>query len=159
MSDFITGLATGFGLGQLPLFPGTFGALPGIVLAWLILRQSRRVQLFMSAGLIILAVSLCASHTMGGKDDSRIVADEFLTFPAAVAGQAIARHPPMLIGAFFTSRVLDGLKPPPTAQMESVAGGLGIVLDDVATNLYTWLLLTATYAIYRRLRVKGSRRK
>src|SRR5687768_1716276 len=132
MSDFITWVATGFGLGQFPLFPGTFGALPGIVLAWLILRQSQRVQLFTAAGLIVLAVPLCdiASHTLGGKDDSRIVADEFLTFPAAVAGQAIARQPLVLIGAFFASRVLDGLKPPPAAQMESIAGGLGIVLDD-----------------------------
>lgn len=153
MNDIITWFAMGFGLGQSPVVPGTLGALPGILLAWLLLRRRRRLQPFMSAGLILLAVPLCdvASHSLGGKDDPRIVADEFLTFPVAVAGHAIARKPLVLFGAFVVSRVLDGLKPPPVAQSESVPGGLGIVLDDVLANLYTWLLL-AGYAGYRRWR-------
>lgn len=159
MSDLITWFAMGFGLGQSPVLPGTVGALPGILLAWLMLRRSRRVQLFMTAGLILLAVPLCdiASHSLGGKDNPQIVADEFLTFPVAVAGQAIARKPFVLAGAFLVSRVLDGIKPPPAAQSENIPGGLGIVLDDAIANLYTWLLLLGSYAFYRRWRhSKGS---
>ena len=69
-----------------------------------------------------------------------------------MVGQAIARQPLVLAGAFLVSRVLDGLKPPPAAQSEGIPGGLGIVLDDVIANLYTWLLLTGGYAAYRRWR-------
>lgn len=158
MNDVITWFATGFGLGQSPVIPGTVGALPGIALAWLMLRRSRRVQLFIAAGLILLAVPLChiASYNLGGEDDPRIVADEFLTFPAAVAGLAVARQPLVLAGTFLTSRVLDGLKPPLAAQAENVPGGLGIVLDDVVANLYCWLLLGGIFAAYRCWRrIKG----
>ena len=71
MNDGITWFAMGFGLGQSQVLPGTLGALLGIPLAWLMLRRQRRVQLFMAAGLILLAVPLChiASHNLGGKDD------------------------------------------------------------------------------------------
>lgn len=154
MGDIITGFATAFGLGNSPVLPGTVGALPGLGLAWLVVRRSRRVQLWSAAILIVVAVPVCevASNTLGGKDDSRIVADEFMVFPAAVAGQTIARQPLVLAGVFLASRVLDGAKPPPAARVESEAGGLGIVLDDLVVNAYIWLLLAGSYAAYRRWR-------
>ncbi len=153
MESIITAFATGFGLGYSPWLPGTIGALPGLLLAWVILRQSRRRQVLSVLFLIVLAVPVChiTSNTLGGKDDSRIVADEFLLFPAAVALQSAARHPAVLLGTFAVSRVMDGLKPPPAAQAEGFAGGLGIVLDDLIANIYLWLLLAAGIAGQRRI--------
>lgn len=150
MSEDITWFAMGFGLGESPVLPGTVGAIPGVLLAWLILRWSRWIQLFATVCLIILAVPVCdiASRTLEGMDDKRIVADEFLGFPVAVTGHAIARKPLVLGVAFLISRILDGLKPPPAAQAESIPGGLGIVLDDLAANLYTWLLLAGITWVY-----------
>lgn len=154
METIITAFATGFGLGLSPWLPGTVGALPGLLLAWVIVRQSRRRQILSVVFLILLAVPVChiASNTLGGKDDARIVADEFLLFPAAVVLQPAARHPAVLLGTFAVSRVMDGLKPPPAAQAEGFAGGVGIVLDDLIANIYVWLLLAAGVAIYRRVR-------
>lgn len=151
MSENLTWFAMGFGLGQSPVLPGTVGALPGILLASLILRWPRWIQLFATVSLVILAVPLCdiASRALGGLDDQRIVADEFLGFPVAVIGHAVARQPLVLAGVFVVSRILDGLKPPPAAQAESIPGGLGIVLDDLVTNLYAWLLLAGTTWVYR----------
>lgn len=162
MTEVVTWFAMGFGLGQSPVLPGTVGALPGVLLAWLILRWPRWVQLFAAVCLIILAVPVCdiASRTLGGMDDKRIVADEFLGFPVAVIGHAIARQPPVLGAAFLVSRILDGLKPPPASHAESIPGGLGIVLDDLAANLYTWLLLAGTTWVYHRWKgTKAIRRR
>ncbi|GHC31869.1 phosphatidylglycerophosphatase A family protein [Aidingimonas halophila] len=152
MTDFITALATGFGLGQSPILPGTVGALPGLLLAWWVLRHSRRLHYLIAGSLLVIAVPIChiASDTLGGKDDSRIVADEFMAFPAAVAGQLATRHPAVMGGTFALSRIADGIKPPPAAQLEHVAGGLGIVLDDLVANLYVWLIIAVGLALWRR---------
>lgn len=153
-SDIITLIAIGFGLGESPMLAGTVGALPGLILAWLILRQSRRVQLWSTVVLLVMAIPIChvASNTLGGRDDSRIVADEFMAFPAALVGQTVARSPLVLAGVFATSRIFDGLKPPPAAEVETVAGGLGILLDDLVANIYVWLLLACSYFAYGRWR-------
>lgn len=152
MNEWITEFAMAFGLGQLPGLPGTMGALPGLLIAWLVLRYSRAVQVAIVVALVILAVpvSHVASERLGGKDNSQIVADEFMIFPVAVMGQSVARQPLVLAGTFAVSRVMDGLKPPPARQLEGAAGAAGIVADDLVANLYVWLLLAGGYALYRR---------
>lgn len=144
--------ATGFGLGLAPLASGTAGSLLGLPLAWWLLGRSRRVQLTVTALLLLVAVPIChlASDTLGGKDDGRIVADEYLAFPVAVLGQAAARQPLVMAGAFVAYRVLDATKPTPAVHLEGVAGGVGIVLDDTVAALYAWLLLAAALALWRR---------
>lgn len=151
MNQWITEFAMAFGLGQMPWLPGTLGALPGLLLAWLMLRYRRRVQVLIAVALVILAVPVChiASERLGGKDNSQIVADEYLVFPLAVVGQTIARKPLVLAGTFAVSRVMDGIKPPPARQLEGAAGAVGIVADDLIANLYVWLLLAGGYGFYR----------
>jgi phosphatidylglycerophosphatase A len=39
--------------------------------------------------------------------------------------------------AFVLSRINDIIKPPPARQLQSIRGGLGIVIDDVFASLYT----------------------
>ncbi|MGM0769164.1 MAG: phosphatidylglycerophosphatase A family protein [Pseudomonadota bacterium] len=151
MEHYITAFATGFGLGNAPWLPGTAGALPGLFIAWILAHQRQWVQISAVLALVAVAIPVCdiASSTLGGKDDSRIIADEFLLFPAAVVAHRIVRNPLVLLGAFAASRALDGLKPPPAAQLEGTAGGVGIVLDDLVANLYLWLILAAIVAFIR----------
>lgn len=146
--------ATGFGLGLAPLASGTVGSLLGVPLAWWLLGRSRRRQLGLAAILLVAAMPLCqlASDTLGGKDDGRIVADEIVALPLAVLGQAAARQPLAMAGAFVAYRVLDATKPPPVAQVEAVAGGVGIVLDDLVAALYAWLALGGIRLGWRRWR-------
>lgn len=145
-------LASGFGLGYAPLAPGTAGSLLGLPIAWWLLGHSRKVQLSVVALMLIVAVPIChqASDTLGGKDDGRIVADEYLAFPVAVLGQSAARQPLVMAGVFVTYRVLDATKPPPIAQLEVIEGGPGIVLDDTLAATYTWLLLAGSLTLWRR---------
>lgn len=156
---FVDWLATGFGLGYLPLLPGTAGALGGIMLSVVISRWRRWTQVLAVVALVGLAVPVCeynSIHYEGG-DDSRIVADELLTFPVATLALPIRHHPALLACVFITSRVFDGLKPPPARAAELLPGGLGIVLDDVVANAWALLLGLIGWRWYRRLLTSGAR--
>jgi len=154
LHDVLTWIAIGFGLGGSPVLPGTLGALPGVALACLVLRTPRWVQFCVAAAAVLVALGCChvAIGTLGGTDDRRIVADEFLVFPVAIVGHGFARRPLVLGGAFLASRVLDWTKPPPVAGAGRIGGGAGVVLDDLLANAYVWLLLGAVHAVTRRRR-------
>ncbi|MBH8581551.1 phosphatidylglycerophosphatase A family protein [Bisbaumannia pacifica] len=145
-------LATGLGLGWLPWAPGTFGSLIGLPLAWWLMGLSPRRRVVTLAILLTFAVPLChwASRWLGGGDLSQIVADEYLAFPVAVLGLALARRPWVLGAAFVLYRLFDIAKLPPIGQLEAIGGGLGIVLDDLVAALYAWALLAIGIALWRR---------
>ena len=134
-------LAIGLGTGLLPA-SGTAGALLGVpltlALPWLGLSSawSRAVACLV---LSLAAVPLCeiAERHYGRKDDGRIVADEYLTFPIVMLG--LPHAPVVFMVAFLTSRFFDIVKPPPARQLQEVRGGLGIVADDVVACLFSLL--------------------
>lgn len=136
-------LATGFGLGYSPVASGTFGTLPGLLLVWGIdsftAGSAWRIpaQIVIALALTLLAIPICggAESIFGKKDDGRIVADEYMTFPVCMIGLPL--HPAMLATAFVTNRIMDILKPPPANQAQSLKGGLGIVADDFFATLYS----------------------
>lgn len=142
-------LATGFGLGLCPVASGTAGTLPGllIILALGPLWQGPVLgQIAAAIALGLIAIPICdvAERHFGVKDDHRIVADEYLTFPLGMIGLPLV--PWMLAVAFLTNRVFDVLKPPPARQLQALRGGTGIVIDDVIAALYS---LVVNHVIFR----------
>jgi len=135
--------ATGFGLGFSPFISGTTGALLGIPL---MLCLSRIWALgVVQQAICCLVLAMCAVPICGvaekhfqKKDDRRIVADEYLTFPICMIGLPISI--PALGLAFITSRVCDIIKPFPAWRAQKLAGGLGIVADDAISSLYSLAL-------------------
>ena len=74
-----------------------------------------------------------------GKDPSRVVVDEAVGFLVTVAFL-----PPGLATAsagFVLFRIFDIAKPPPARRLESLPGGWGVVMDDVAAGVYGNLVL------------------
>ncbi len=137
-------LASGFGLGLSPAASGTVGTLPGLLLMALLrpcwdplVPGSLLAQGVAVFCLAVLAAPLCgaAESHYGRKDDGRIVADEYLTFPIGLLGLPLT--PGVLALAFFTNRVFDVLKPYPADRLQRLPGGLGIVADDVVAALYS----------------------
>ncbi len=143
-------IATGFGLGLSPVASGTFGALLGIPLTYLlfsprVVAESWVIQIVIALVLVIIAIPICdkAEGALGGKkDDGRIVADEYLTMPLTLIGFPLS--PATMITAFLTHRILDIIKPPPARGLQRLKGGLGITIDDAISSLYAlgvnWLL-------------------
>lgn len=140
-------LATGFGLGLSPVASGTTGALLGLPLMLLLKPfwssygcANLLLQISVALGLMLLAIPVCAvaEKHFGRKDDARVVADEFLTFPIGLL--ALPLEPGVLALAFFTNRCFDVLKPFPAYRLQRLSGGWGIVLDDAIAASYSLLV-------------------
>lgn len=146
--------ATAFGLGYSPVMSGTVGSIPGVIIAWWLLKFGLGVQIGVAVALALLAIPIChaAEPVFKKKDDGRIVADEYLTFPLCVIGlsSALAAHPSFWVVAFVTNRALDIIKPPPARQIQKVPGGPGIVLDDIVSSLYALALNHGLYYCFSR---------
>lgn len=132
-------VATGFGLGLItPVAPGTVGSLPGVLLALWCVRQPLLLQVLVCVGFTLLAIPICdvAERVLQKKDDGRICADEWMLFPIATIGLPLWEHLWLLPLCFVVARLCDIIKPPPARQLQSLAGGLGIVIDDFFAALY-----------------------
>lgn len=143
-------LATGFGLGLSPVASGTTGSLPGLVLALALAGLPWTLQAPIALLLVLAAIPLCdaAEKAFGTKDDGRIVADEYMTFPLCVVGIPLLQHPWFLAVAFVTARAMDVLKPAPAQQAQALPGGVGIVVDDAISGLYALALNHALFWAY-----------
>ena len=147
-------LATGFGIGLFaPVAPGTIGSLPGVALAYAMALLPVWLQVVIALALAALAVPICGSaeKTLGIKDDGRICADEWMLFPIAVVGIPLLDLPWWSMAVFFcVVRLIDILKPWPCRRLQSVPGGLGIVIDDFFANVYSlvlnWILFSLLFA-------------
>ena len=144
-------IATGLGLGYLPIAPGTWGSLGGIVLYFAIEPLAKVAGLsFMVTSIVVnllvaiagvWAATAMARH-LCAKDPGAIVVDE-------VSGQLIAcfAFAPLgwkwLVAAFFLFRAFDIWKPFPARQAESLPEGLGIMADDWIAGAYAAFVLTA----------------
>ncbi len=141
-------LATGFGTGLAPVASGTFGTLPGVLIALAMTGLPVFWQCGVAAVLALLAIPICSAgeRIFRLKDDGRIVADEYLTFPICVIGLPILQEPVLLAIAFVVSRILDIIKPFPAFTSQKLKGGLGITADDFISNVYA---LGLNWAIYK----------
>ncbi len=143
MKQLYKHLATLGFIGYLPIAPGTFGSLTAMSL-FLMLRLPFPAHLLILA--IITAVGIrsagYAEEVLGEKDSSHIVIDEVAGYCLSVL--LIPHDLAYYLAAFFLFRFFDILKPPPIRNIErSVAGGAGIVADDLMAGLYTNLILQA----------------
>lgn len=142
-------LVSAGGLGYLPVAPGTWGSLAGVVIFLLagLSGSPLLTSLIVLAALILLSVlnvvlGPWANSHYGCKDPSPVVIDE-------VAGYLVAVLLLPIDGvnlyysaacAFFVFRVFDILKPSPARQLERLPAGWGILADDLAAGFYANLL-------------------
>jgi phosphatidylglycerophosphatase A len=147
-NKWIKSIATGFGLGLSPVMPGTAGTLWGIPISWAVmLLPSCGYQIGVCAALTLLAIPVCgaAEKLLGkGKDPGCIVADEYLTLPICYLGLPFV--PWVIFSGFILHRIFDITNPPPIRQLQSLKGGLGIVIDDFLAALFA---LAVNHLLFR----------
>ena len=135
-------LATGGYLGHVPIAPGTFGSLPGLLICLGMSGISLRYAILFALVLTGVAIGIAqqAKELIGGKDPSSIVIDEIAGMTVTLLG--IPLTPFSLILGFLAFRGFDILKPFPIRLLDQkVPGGAGIVLDDVMAGVYGNLLI------------------
>ena len=141
-------LATGAGVGYLPVAPGTAGSLLGAALCLPMLSLPQPV--YFGVTIVLTAVAVWAAGGMavelGEADPAPVVIDEVV----GMLWAALALPPRLfdVAAVFLLFRLFDIVKPTPIPWLERLPGGLGIVADDVAAGLLarlTWWLLKVNF--------------
>jgi phosphatidylglycerophosphatase A len=135
-------LATGFFIGTVPFAPGTFGSIIGLPICFLISRLDILVAVICTILFILFAiwVAAAAEKVLKKRDAGAIVIDEIAGLIVTFVGIPLTLK--TVIVGFIIFRAFDILKPFPIRFLEKkVAGGSGVVLDDVLAGLYGNLIL------------------
>ncbi|HUU19375.1 MAG TPA: phosphatidylglycerophosphatase A [Sedimentisphaerales bacterium] len=150
-------LTSCFGLGRLPVAPGTWGSLPPTIifgLMWHFGTSSISISIVMAAlalaGSVVCVRFAPAVIAATGKTDPReVVADE-------LAGQAVTFlvSPFLAISAvssrdvwitavlgFFLFRLFDIAKPWPICKLEKLPEGWGVLADDLMAGVFAAIVL------------------
>ena len=135
-------LAFGFGSGLSPIAPGTMGTLAVIPIYLLMQPLSLLSYIIFTLFISIVGIWICgaSSQKLGVHDHGGIVWDEFagylITMIAAPQGWL------WVVIGFVLFRIFDIWKPWPIRVIDKqVAGGLGIMLDDVLAGIFAGVTL------------------
>jgi len=157
-------LTSCFGLGHLPIAPGTWGSLPPVIIFYL-LGQLHAAPMVIAAVMIVLAIAasvICIKFApdviaaTGKSDPSEVVVDEVagqaVTYAviALALGQSFAdgRIWIIALSGFFLFRFFDILKPWPIRRLEKLSQGWGILADDLLAGLYAAITLIVCYKFF-----------
>jgi phosphatidylglycerophosphatase A len=133
-------ISTFFYIGYLPIIPGTFGSMAGILLFYLI-KDSLPVYALSTLLLIILGflVTSEAEKIFNKKDARYIVIDEVCGMLLSLI--FVPYNIKLVIIAFILFRIFDSLKPYPAGRFQDLKGSAGVMLDDIIAGVYTNVIL------------------
>ena len=157
-------LGLGLGSGLPRRAPGTWGTIGGLIVAIPLLSLGFVPFLIITILSCVIGSWICGltSELMGGHDNPHIVWDEWagmwltllpLSYMGIADGnfwQNIAQTSSIvaIIIAFILFRFFDIIKPPPIGWADKkVAGGLGIMLDDIIAGVMAaavWIIIYTT---------------
>jgi phosphatidylglycerophosphatase A len=129
-------------LGYVPIAPGTFGSALGL-LVFAGVRSIGGPAAEAIAIAVVFAVGIwsgtVAEHHFGGIDPGPVVLDEVLGMLVTLALLPVS--PLGALVGFLVFRVLDVIKPFPSARFERLPGGLGVMADDFMAAIYGNLVM------------------
>jgi phosphatidylglycerophosphatase A len=143
-------VATGLGVGYLPLAPGTYGTVVGLFLFW----GMSDLPLWMYSAILCLLIAMgtwaaaVTGKIYGEVDSQRIVIDEvagyLITMILSLPNPSLTW---MLIG-FVLFRFFDIVKPFPVDWADSkVKNAFGVMLDDILAGGYALGVLALLQAL------------
>jgi undecaprenyl-diphosphatase len=145
-------LTSCFGLGKLPVAPGTWGSIPVplIFAAMCFFTSSPLATLIVMVLMVLVGSFVCVwgspavVASCGRKDPGQIVADEW-------AGQAVVFIGVFAVGGgnilamvgvgFLLFRLFDITKPFPCKKLEKLPDGWGILADDLMAGVYAVVVM------------------
>ncbi|HEY0657431.1 MAG TPA: phosphatidylglycerophosphatase A [Pyrinomonadaceae bacterium] len=168
--DYFSLAVTTFGVGYLPLAPGTYGSAVG-VLIYLIFRrvetaavssftlqgwQETQIIAWIHVAIAFLFLLFCllgiwaasrATKLFKNKDPQQAVVDEiigqllvFLFVPFDISWK-------LILAGFLLFRLFDIWKPYPIDSLQNLPAGIGVCADDILAGVYGGAILSLLYAI------------
>lgn len=168
--DYLSLAVTTFGVGYLPLMPGTYGSVVGIGIylsvEWLfayvgigflgLTNRTPLVDAWAHSVILITFLLFCllgvwasgrATSLLGNSDPSQAVVDEvigqlivFLFVPFGISW-------PFILAGFLLFRLFDIWKPYPIDSLQVLPGGIGVCADDILAGVYAGVCLAVIYAV------------
>jgi phosphatidylglycerophosphatase A len=159
-----------FGVGYLPLAPGTYGSIAGVLIyLGIIEAETAGLKHFVEIGfektiveawfwvfILIIFLIFCfigikasthVAHLLNNKDPQIIVVDEvmgqllvFLFVPLLSSGW-------LIFAGFLFFRLFDIVKPYPINSLQNLPDGIGVCADDLLAGVYGGICLSILYAI------------
>lgn len=150
--------ASGFGLGWLPLAPGSWASLPPAIIFAVMshFHTPSAVIIVVMAALAVAGSVVCIKcapasiAATGDADPPEVVADEIagqaITFIVATAFIRVYAYTcipvyTLVVGGFLSFRLFDVIKPCPARRFERLPRGWGILADDIVAGLYAGIAL------------------
>ena len=135
-------------LGYVPVAPGTFGSAAGLLVFYAV-RSTGSTAVELAAIIVLFAIGIwsgtVAEHHFGGVDPVPVVLDEVVGMLITLAFLPV--NAAGAIVGFLVFRVLDVVKPWPSARFERLPGGLGVMADDGMAALYGNLAMRGLIAV------------
>jgi|SRR4051812_19811370 len=135
-------------IGYAPGAPGTFGSAAGLAVFYAVRRTgSSAVEIAVIVALFLLGLwsGTEAEHYFGGVDPAPVVLDEVVGMLITLALLPVT--PAGAIVGFLVFRLLDVYKPWPSAQLEHLPGGLGVMADDGMAAVYGNIVMRVLIAL------------
>jgi phosphatidylglycerophosphatase A len=149
-------LTSCFGLGWLPVAPGSWGSLPSAIIFGLAcylggiapIVISLMIVLIVAGSVICVKCSDVAVAATGNEDPNEVVADEiagqaltFLVMPLLMSDVSGRQIVIIVALGYFLFRLFDTVKPWPSYRLEELPAGWGILADDLMAGIYAGIAL------------------
>jgi phosphatidylglycerophosphatase A len=133
-------IGSGFFTGFIPKAPGTFGSFAALLIYFI--PGFEKPEIMISFILIAIIIGIPIGNyfeSIYGKDPGKFTLDEFIgTWISLLFVPKIFY---IVIIDFIIWRILDILKPFPAYAAEKLDGGIGIILDDIISGMYSLLII------------------
>ncbi len=143
-------IGSGFYTGYIPKASGTFASVLALLLFLIPGFENPTFLMFLISVSIVTGVPIATKfENIYGKDPSQYTFDEFIG--TWITMLFIPKKIWVILPAFVLWRLMDIYKPFPAKQLESIKGGWGVILDDVVSGLYSFIIVQLTIHIINRL--------
>lgn len=130
----------------MPVAPGTFGALAGFLISYILSICTKDVFIFYGIHLIlivsayILGIYACRKlEVEWGHDPSKVVIDETLGFWISILFLPVNIY--VMVAALIIFRFFDILKPFGIRKIDQLKTHHSVMLDDVLAGIYTNIII------------------
>ena len=170
--DYLSLAVTTFGVGYLPLAPGTWGSMVGIGIylwiSWAFVEASVTGVGYISAigwaayeawsyAVILVGFLLFtllgvwaagrSTELLGDLDPSKAVVDEVIGQMIVFLFVPFGIGWPFVLAGFLLFRLFDIWKPYPIDSLQVLPGGIGVCADDILAGVYAGICLAVIYAV------------
>ena len=133
-------LGSGFYTGYIPFASGTFGSMAALLIYFI--PGFEKLYIILPITVVTFLYGIYTGtrfEKVYGKDPAECTIDEMVGMWISLV--LLPKTILIAVVAFFIWRLLDIVKPYPARSLESLKGGIGIMIDDVVSAAYTLIIM------------------